>query len=260
LAAVLGAELSEAARKADPASTKVLLAVLAVIFWLWETPWVFPIKILAIFFHELSHGLAALFTGGRIRKIEIFLSEGGLCHITGGNRFLTLSAGYLGSLLWGGAILIAASRTRYDREIAVALGGLIAYCTAFWLRPIFSFGFLFGLASAAGLVACGRFQPEHVNDLVLRTIGLTSCLYAVFDIKSDILDRPHLTSDAVMLAEVTGVPAVVWGILWITLAVAGTLHFFKFSCMTPGESVTQHVSSARLMDFFSRAGKATGKK
>ena len=48
---------------------------------------------------------------------------------------------------------------------------------------------------------------------------MTSCLYAIYDIKSDVLDRPHLRSDARMLAEHTGVPTEVWGVIWIALAV-----------------------------------------
>eukprot|EP00425_Heterocapsa_triquetra_P025156 CAMPEP_0195122230 /NCGR_PEP_ID=MMETSP0448-20130528/125969_1 /TAXON_ID=66468 /ORGANISM="Heterocapsa triquestra, Strain CCMP 448" /LENGTH=51 /DNA_ID=CAMNT_0040159715 /DNA_START=86 /DNA_END=237 /DNA_ORIENTATION=+ len=50
----------------------------------------------------------------------------------------------------------------------------------------------------------GRLFGEEVNDLVLKVIGLTSCMYAVLDIKSDVLDRPYLRSDASMMAEATG--------------------------------------------------------
>jgi hypothetical protein len=49
-------------------------------------------------------------------------------------------------------------------------------------------------------------------------LGLTSTLYAILDIKSDVLDRPHLPSDAAMLAEMTGIPTAAWGILWIAIA------------------------------------------
>jgi len=215
------------------------------------------VKVLALFFHELSHGLAAVLTGGRVVKIELHQSEGGLCHIAGGNRFLTLSAGYLGSLMWGGAILIAASRTRYDRKIAFGLGVVIGYCTLVFIRPMLGFGFAFGIASAAVFLLCGKYQSEHVNDLILRIVGLTSCLYAVFDIKSDILDRPHLTSDAVMLAQLTGIPSIVWGLVWIALAVLGTVEVFKFSCMAPGETISAHVSSASLLDAFKSKTPAT---
>jgi hypothetical protein len=53
------------------------------------------------------------------------------------------------------------------------------------------------------------------------TLGLTSALYAILDIKSDVLDRPELPSDAHMLAEVTGIgTTTMWGVLWISIAIA----------------------------------------
>ena len=64
-------------RHADPQSTRTLLACLCGVCLLWDSAVIFPLKILAIFFHELSHGLAAVATGGEIVSIELFLSEGG---------------------------------------------------------------------------------------------------------------------------------------------------------------------------------------
>lgn len=49
-------------------------------------------------------------------------------------------------------------------------------------------------------------------------MGLTSCLYAVLDIKGDILDRPELPSDAWMLAQLTNIPTMAWGVAWIAIA------------------------------------------
>ncbi len=60
-----------------------------------------------------------------------------------------------------------------------------------------------------------------MNRHLLLTLGLTSALYAILDIKSDVLDRPELASDAHMLAELTGVgTTTMWGVLWITIAIA----------------------------------------
>ena len=79
------------------------------------------------------------------------------------------------------------------------------------------FGLLFGLAFGAGLILSARFLSDQVNALILTGLGLTSCLYAILDIKSDVIDRPQLTSDAQMLFELTGVHTIVWGLLWIAI-------------------------------------------
>jgi hypothetical protein len=207
-----------------------LVGLVVVVGLLWHTRVVYPLKILVVFFHELSHGLAAILTGGSIARIEVVAAEGGLCVTMGGSRFITLSAGYLGSLVWGGLILLLSARTRLDRGVAVALGAVLVLVSLLWVRPFGSFGFIFGLASGAVFVGMGLLLPEVVNDFVLRVVGLTSCLYAVLDIKSDILDRPHLRSDAVMLAEATGLPSIFWGVLWIVVALAAAFFFLIVAC------------------------------
>lgn len=207
-----------------------LLGLVVVVGLLWHTWAVYPLRILVVFFHELSHGLAAVVTGGEIVRIQVVAQEGGLCVTMGGSRFFTLSAGYLGSLVWGGAILLLAARTRLDRAVSIALGAILLLTTLFFVRPFIGFGFLFGLGSGLALVSVGLFLPQGVNDYLLRFVGLTSCLYAVLDIKSDILDRPELRSDAVMLAEVTGIPSTVWGVLWIAVALVGSLYFLVVAC------------------------------
>jgi hypothetical protein len=200
---------------------------------LWDTSLIYPLKILVIFFHELSHGLAAILSGGEIVRIEVIAQEGGLCITRGGNRFLILSAGYLGSLLWGGAILLVAARTRLDRWASAVLGVGLIGISVVYVRPVLGFGFLFGLAAGGGLLATGRFLSERINDILLRLIGLTSCLYAVADIKSDILERSYLRSDAAMLSELTGVPTLIWGALWLLVAVVGAGWFLLRSTALP---------------------------
>ena len=195
-----------------------LAAIAAVVLLAWSTPVVWPLKILVVFFHELSHGLAAIATGGGIERIEVVAAQGGLCVTRGGSAFLTLSAGYLGSLLWGAAALLAAARSRRDRGLTVALGSVIVAATVLWVRPLFSFGFAFHLAAGIALAAIGAWLPERVCDAVLKVFGVASCLYVVPDIWSDTIARSGLRSDARMLAELTGVPTVVWGAFWIVAA------------------------------------------
>jgi hypothetical protein len=223
-----------------------LLILMAGVVLFWNTWAVYPLKILVVFFHELSHGLAAWVTGGSIERIELVAQQGGLCVTRGGSTFLTLSAGYLGSLFWGGVILVVAARTRHDKWFTMGLGILLLLVTLLFIRPLVGFGFAFGLFTGGAMVAAGRLLPEKANDLLLKVIGLTSCLYAVLDIKSDILDRSYLRSDARMLAEYTGIPTLVWGVVWILLAVVAAMFFLYIAATGPEqqEPATGAASSA----------------
>lgn len=194
------------------------LAYFGSIWLLWDTPVVYPLKIFVVLLHEISHGAAAVATGGRIDAIVLNPAQGGACRCPGGSPFWTLSAGYLGSLAWGVVLLLAAGWRRIRaRALVGGVGAVILALTVLYLQGGFAvaFGVLFGL----GLAASARWLGEGLNRTLVRVLGMTSCLYVVLDIKSDVLDRPHLPSDAAVLAELTGVPTLLWGLIW--LAVAG---------------------------------------
>lgn len=184
---------------------------------LWYTPIVYPLKIFVVLLHEISHGVVAVATGGSIDAIVLNPDQGGACYCSGGNRFLTLSAGYLGSLGWGVLLLLAASSSRVRaRGLVAVAGGLILALTVLYIRGWF--GIVYGLLFGAGLVASARLVSENMNRTLIRILGMTSALYVLLDIRSDILQRPHLPSDAAMLADLTGVPTLLWGLLWMVAA------------------------------------------
>ncbi|MCH8290323.1 M50 family metallopeptidase [Candidatus Poribacteria bacterium] len=200
-----------------------VIVIFVVVGLLWDTPVVYPLKIFVVFMHELSHGIAAMMTGGQIKEIVVVSQQGGHTLTMGGSRFWTLTAGYLGSLVWGGLILVLAARTHLDKLFSTLIGIGMVFVSIFYVRNMF--GLIFGIAFGGGLIVIGWLLSESINDLILRVIGLTSCLYAILDIKSDILDRAYLRSDARMLSELTHIPTVIWGFLWIIIAIIGTLFF-----------------------------------
>lgn len=192
-------------------------AYFVVLWLLWPTPFIYPLKVFVVFLHELSHGLMAVATGGRIEAISLDWREGGETMTLGGSAFLTLSAGYLGSLLWG-LLLVALGRARpaFGRWTLIALGAIMLGVTAFYVRG--TFGLAFGILFGSALLVAGSWLPAVAVQVGVTGLGLTSALYALLDIRSDVIDRPGQLSDALMLARLTGVPAMVWGVLWIGLA------------------------------------------
>lgn len=193
-----------------------LIALTTLLFALWQTPVVAPLKILIVYLHELSHAIAVLVTGGSVESLTVDANQGGLVISRGGNRFLSLSAGYLGSLIIGGLLFVAAVRTRADRAFLGILGGVMLLTTLLYSREVFAVGF--GLAAGAAMLAIARFLPRDYSDLILRVIGLASMIYVPYDIFSDTIQRSYLQSDARMLAEEFGGATMMWGALWIVLS------------------------------------------
>mmetsp|Transcript_21637 Transcript_21637/g.50563 ORF Transcript_21637/g.50563 Transcript_21637/m.50563 type:complete len:268 (-) Transcript_21637:40-843(-) len=203
----------------------LLLFLFWIIYWSWSTYLVYPLRLLVVFMHETSHALAVAATGGHIHRIQIDAAESGVCVYSGGNGLLILNAGYLGSLCWGGIILMVGSRAGQGRLVSSLLGVGMMVIGVHWVRPVLSFGMVFTLLTGALLILSGWRFPTAINDVILRIIGLTSCMYAVLDIKSDVLDHPTLPSDAALLARLTGLPTLFWGAVWIVVAVASSFAF-----------------------------------
>ena len=86
-----------------------LIFLLGLIMVAWEYPILYPLKLLVVFFHESSHAIATILTGGTVKELVINQQQGGHVISQGGNRFITLSAGYIGSLLWGVVIYLLVS-------------------------------------------------------------------------------------------------------------------------------------------------------
>ncbi len=153
----------------------LILGVLFVAVWLlWDTPIVYPIKIFVVFLHELGHALAAVLTGGQVISIQIFPDEGGLTTTRGGWPFVILSAGYLGSLLFGGVLLYLSSRRAWTPRLLIMLGVLLAFSTLLFFRNFFAM--VYGLVVVGVLFFSAYRFPPNVNSYLLRFIAVASCL------------------------------------------------------------------------------------
>lgn len=211
---------SDSNPRATPSPGRDLLisaALAALVAMAWHTSAVVPFKILVVFFHEAAHLLTALLTGGEVLEMRIVPQQGGSVLSRGGWPFLIASAGYLGSLLIGASLLLLASLTRADRIVMTVLALLTAWLTIRYMRG--SYGWTFGLSTAAVMGLVAWLAPLRLNDILLRTIGLISLAYVPLDIWSDTLARSHLMSDARILAMNYGGSTWLWGGLWMLISV-----------------------------------------
>lgn len=183
----------------------VLLAVLA--GW-YAAPLVYPLRLLTVLLHEGGHAAVTLLTGGVVVEIAVNAEESGHTLSSGGFHFLILHGGYLGSLLAG---LLLTGTPRAARGPCVMLGAL-ALLALGWI-PLISFGFFYTAAVAAGLLVLAWKASHDVCRTVMRGTGLFVVADAVRDVLSD-LGR----GDAALLAQMTGVPALIWSVLWLTAA------------------------------------------
>lgn len=218
-------------KKLSKKNTKRLELTLLVLFallsiFLWNTIIIFPIKILVVLLHEISHGVAALLTGGTINGIDVSLNLGGECIVSGGNTLIIASAGYIGSLVWGTLLFTSSYKYDYSKILATVISIILFLTVIFYIRS--SFGVLVSLIFSLLFYLSPRHLPRTFHFYLLRFIGLVSALYVIIDIKEDLITLTYRETDAQRIAELTGVPAVYWGILWFIISIVVLYFLFKY--------------------------------
>ena len=195
-----------------------LLILIALIFTFWRTAPLQPLRVLIVFLHEFSHAAMLTLTGGEVESFTVTPQEGGQVTGRGGSRFLTLTAGYIGSLLIGVTFLLTAIRSKWDQTALGIFGAALLIIAALYIRDFYAL--LFTCVTGVIFLVIARFLPNSISDMILRVVGLSSMIYVPFDIFSDTIARSNLRSDARMMAEEFGGTTMFWGILWLIISLA----------------------------------------
>lgn len=121
----------------------------------------YPFALFETFVHETCHALAAMLTGGSVLGMNVNWDTSGLTRTMGGSRFLTSSAGYLGTTIVGAALLLLARRTKRAPATLLVLGGLTLVATLLFAGYGAKWASVLGLGAGASLLALGRAQKSE---------------------------------------------------------------------------------------------------
>jgi hypothetical protein len=172
------------------------------------------------FFHEISHGLSAILTGGQIQQIHLSFDGAGLCTTLGGIHFIVAFSGYAGSAIWGMLIYLCAgalspTNTKIMTAIMVAM---LATTVVLWVRDLAT---LIILAALLFMYSLPLYRSLWMS--VSTFIQLVGIYVLLESIRSPLylLDGLDL-GDGSTLARISGVPEIVW---------IGGWFFIAFSCL-----------------------------
>ncbi len=191
---------------------------------LWQTTLgsllLYPFTILATWFHEMGHGLAAMLTGRGFERLLIFADGSGVAQSlrpADGYRLtdaLVAASGPLGPAIAGALLIVASRSPAATRNALAVLGVALVVSTLIWVRSPTGWLVLpaLGLAIAAlalrGSVAWQRFG--------IQLIGVQACISAWQQF--DYLFSPGGTvggelhrSDTGAIADVLVLPYWFWG-------------------------------------------------
>lgn len=198
-------------------SLALIVSMIPIVNW--------PFSWMMTFFHEISHGIAALLTGGSVVKINLYLNGAGLCTTRGGIGFIISFAGYMGAVIWGGCIYIMAEKLnkRHTDEMALVLSGIILLSGIFWARDIMTI--IIMIVMICLLLSVIKLQNNSFIKLAIKFIGVYVLLDAV-KAPLNLVDGRH-RGDGAALADMTGIPEVVWVSIWLVFGILGLVYLWR---------------------------------
>ncbi len=191
---------------------------------IWQLPIgnyiLYPFSILATWFHEMGHGLAAMLLGGNFRQLQIFPNGSGFAIHSGSlflgpvGRAVVSAAGPMAPPIVGGLIILASRRWRTAQLSLLLLGGALVLSTLIWVRS------LFGLVAIPLLgilvLAVALYAPRWVQIFTVQFLGVQACVstYHQMDYlftRQAIIGGQRLLSDSGQIAQNLLLPHWFWG-------------------------------------------------
>ena len=225
---------------ARPQAMALLIATTISVL-LWFIPYAeiltYPFRIFVTFIHEGGHAIAALLTGNTVDSLSVSMNASGETYTTKGgliSQFFISSAGYIGSMAFGALLLVLIRKAVAARIVLLGSGLLIFALTMIFglFKPLFSwnnwsgipFTLLAGTILSVGLVLIARLATARVAMFFVSFLAVQCVLNALFDLKTVFFMSapfaPAVSTDAVNMANATGLPAILWAALWIVLALS----------------------------------------
>jgi peptidase M50B-like protein len=249
------------------ATTLLIAAVISVILWFipFAEILTYPFRLFVTFIHEGGHAIAALLTGNSVGSLSVALNASGETYTTKGGLFsqmLVSSAGYLGSMAYGALLLVLIRKAIAARVVLIGSATIIFALTIIYglLSPIFSWGALSGIPFTlfagtlltVGLVAVARFSRPRVATFFVSFLAVQCVLNALLDLKTVFFlsspFAPGAPTDAVNMANATGIPALVWATVWIAIALGILALAMRIYVVTRHSALTSDFSFPELSD------------
>jgi hypothetical protein len=227
-------------RDARPQAT-VLLTAAVISIVLWFIPFAeiltYPFRIFVTFIHEGGHAIAALLTGNSVQSLSIATNASGETYTSQGgtiSQMFVASAGYLGSMAFGALLLVLIRKTIAARIVLIGSAALVFALTDIYglIKPAMSgvvssalpFTILAGTLLTVGLVVIAKYASARAATFFVSLLAVQCILNALLDLKTVFFlsspFAPTVPTDAVNMANATGIPAVFWAVVWIGIAVA----------------------------------------
>ena len=220
----------------------LLLGIALASILLWQTMvgslLLYPFTILATWFHEMGHGIAAMLAGRRFDRLLIFADGSGVAlSLRPGDGYrgtdaLVAASGPLGPAVAGALLIVSSRSATATRNALAVLGIALILSTLIWVRSLTGWLVLPALGVAMVLLAVRGSRAWQ--GFAIQLIGVQACI-SVWQ-QFDYLFSPGgavggqlQRSDTGAIADVLLLPYWFWGatisivilaLLWLSFSLA----------------------------------------
>ena len=211
-----------------------LLAAIAVVsVLLWQTQigmlLLYPFTILATWFHEMGHGIAAMALGGTFERLLIFPDGSGVAlsltpvELSRMGAAAIAAGGPLGPAIAGGALIVASRSHRATRIALTVLGIVMLASTLIWVRTMTGWIVLPGLGAV--ILWTARRASDAQRRFAIQLLGVQACIsvwqqFGYLFSPGGVIDGQVQRSDTGVIADVTSLPYWAWGAIISTATAA----------------------------------------
>lgn len=176
-----------------------------------------PFSYYTVYFHELSHGLLASWTGGEIERIELTLNAAGVCYYRGGIQTLIAFSGYGFTSVFGALMFILGLSVQRGKRSILYWGSFLLMFAMFAVGFIHIRDLVTGLI-LSGLIGCmaiALYWPKY-GHLFMKFIGVFMMIDTFS--KANYLFQYSESGDHYSLWQLTGIPMTAWIITWFVVS------------------------------------------
>lgn len=221
---------------------RLLIGIAVASILLWQTMigslLLYPFTILATWFHEMGHGVAAMLTGSQFERLLIFPDGSGVAQSmrpADGSRLsdaLVSASGPLGPAIAGSLLIIASRAEKPTRAALTVVGLALILSTVLWVRTLT--GWLILPALGIAILALAVRGTAAQQRFGIQLLGVQACISVwqqfgyLFSAGGSIGGQLH-RSDTSAIADALLLPYWFWGaaisavilvMLWSSFAVA----------------------------------------
>jgi len=179
--------------------------------------------------HELCHGIASLATGGEFHKFHVHPNGNGLCVTSGGNKYITIAAGYVGVVL-SGAVLLAQSINYLPAVVLLQIMTLLLAISTLKAGDLHTAAVGIIVSAALGMSSV-LFPHAWMTRFLMNFLGVLLILQGFEALKVLLIvsaTRENTGSDAEALGALTNKHPLFWALALSGIAVVVLLMVYRY--------------------------------